>query len=190
MKFFKQLKMSYLVYSLILIAGGLCFLICPKISAAAICTVWGVFLMILGVLKIAGYFTKDLYGLAFQFDLAGGILDIILSAVLIFASSMVMKITAIVIGVSIIINSVMKIQTAFEAKRFGMRYWWGLLILAVLCGGIGVFVLCFPFQTAEFFVRFVGISIIVTSVLNIYTVLTTFKESKPFIETEYRNLDD
>ena len=75
-------KTGYIVLSLTLCALGLLLMLRPELSVALIGVIVGCVLVAFGVVKLIGYFSKDLYRLAFQFDLAFGILLLALGAAL------------------------------------------------------------------------------------------------------------
>ena len=60
-----------------LIAVGAMLLIKPDISINIICKVTGIVLIGYGIVKFAGYAAKDIFQLAFQFDLALGIVSVV-----------------------------------------------------------------------------------------------------------------
>ena len=78
MKRLRAVKTSYCILSSCIAALGLIFLIWPQLSLSVMCRISGCVLLAGGITKVVSYFTKDLYQLAFQFDLAYGILLIVL----------------------------------------------------------------------------------------------------------------
>lgn len=63
--------------------GWSAVLFSPIKAINVLCKIFGVVLILLGAVKILGYFTKDIFQLAFQFDFALGIISAILGIVLI-----------------------------------------------------------------------------------------------------------
>ena len=80
----KAEKRAYIILSAIqLILGG--YLIArPMQSFSIACYVIGTVLVVYGIIKLIGYFTKDMYQLAFQFDFAMGILSAVVGCLLLF----------------------------------------------------------------------------------------------------------
>ena len=71
----KQLKLAkngYIIMSVLFMVLGACLIIWPDCSMAVFCTAVGIMLIVYGLIKILGYFSRDIYCLAFQFDLAFG----------------------------------------------------------------------------------------------------------------------
>ena len=75
-----HVKNAYTVMTICLIALGAALLFMPQLGLKTMCMLYGVFLIIYGVTKLSGYFAKDLFQLAFQFDLALGIVSIVLGS--------------------------------------------------------------------------------------------------------------
>ena len=82
MRFVKTVKTVFTAVSVVLIAAGAALLVWPDASASLICGAMGVVAILAGAVRLAGYFSNDLYRLAFQFDLAVGVLSILLGGIL------------------------------------------------------------------------------------------------------------
>ena len=75
-------KISYIVTSVAFCVLGVLLIVLRNWSVAFIGVVTGIMLIAFGIVKLLGYFSKDLYRLAFQFDLAFGILLIVLGGII------------------------------------------------------------------------------------------------------------
>ena len=87
-------------------------LFAPQLGLRTLCVVYGVFLIVYGVTKLSGYFAKDLFQLAFQFDLALGIVSIVLGIIIIEKSEYIIEILSTAIGIFMLVDAALKIQTA------------------------------------------------------------------------------
>ena len=85
-------KIGYLILSAALCVLGVVLIAMPELSAQWLCRFAGGLMLVFGTIKIIGYFSRDLYRLAFQHDLAMGILQLVLGCVLIFRASPVINI--------------------------------------------------------------------------------------------------
>ena len=101
----------------------------------------GVSLLIYGVIKIIGYFSADLFCLAFRYDLAFGILLLVIGAVVLVKLSVVNVWLPTGIGWLALLDSVTKIQMSQEAKKFGLEQWGMILTTAIICGTLSVFLI-------------------------------------------------
>lgn len=60
MDLIKKAKHAYITISVIMLVLGLVLLIWPKMSLSVLCYLIGAMLIIGGVVKLVGYFSKDL----------------------------------------------------------------------------------------------------------------------------------
>ena len=74
LKQLKLVKNIYIIMSLLFCVLGIFLMARPKSSVKMLCVLMGIMLILYGAIKISGYFTRDAFCLAFQFDLAFGIL--------------------------------------------------------------------------------------------------------------------
>ena len=131
MKSLKAIKNSYSILTICLILVGAVLLIWPHMALGAICKMCGIFLIIFGLVKLTGYFSKDIFQLAFQYDLGLGIASIIFGLIMVIRSWATIQLFSICIGIFLLIDAALKMQTAFESKKFGFRYWWVTLLIAI-----------------------------------------------------------
>ena len=138
------------------------------------------FLIIYGVTKLSGYFAKDLFQLAFQFDLALGIVSIVLGIIIIKKTEYIIEILSTAIGIFMLVDGAFKIQTAVEAKRFGIENWWLILVMSFAVTFVGILLFATPFETAGMIVRLIGLNLSLDGILNLFVVRNT-------VETIRRN---
>ena len=75
-------RLGYILISIALCVLGIVSIAVPTLSAVRICRISGVLMILFGIIKILGYCSRDLYRLAFQHDLASGILLLALGTVM------------------------------------------------------------------------------------------------------------
>ena len=175
-----RVKNAYTVMTICLIALGAALLFAPQLGLRTLCVVYGVFLIVYGVTKLSGYFAKDLFQLAFQFDLALGIVSIVLGIIIIKKTEYIIEILSTAIGIFMLVDGAFKIQTAVEAKRFGIERWWLILVMSFVVAFVGILLLVTPFETAGMIVRLIGLNLSLDGILNLFVVRNT-------VETIRRN---
>lgn len=168
-------KTGYIAVSLIYCILGLILVIHPDFSARLVGIVCGVCLIIFGAVKILGYCSKDLFRLAFQFDLAAGIMLIALGIIVMIKPDDIMNLLCMVLGISVLMEGLFKIQVAMDSKRFGIRRWWLIMAAAILSGVTGVLLVFRPDESMTFLLILLGLSLLCSGILNLITVLTAVK---------------
>ncbi len=174
-KALRTAKIGYIIISAILCALGILLIAKPDMSLSLIGVIVGIVLIVFGVIKLIGYFSKDLYRLAFQFDLAFGILLIALSVVILIRPENMMSFLCIVLGIAILADGLFKIQTALDARRFGLRTWWLILSLAIIAGVIGAVLVFRPTESARIVTMLLGMSLLAEGILNLCVALCAVK---------------
>ena len=168
-------KAGSLILSLLLCALGLLLMLKPDLSAVAIGIIVGCVLIAFGVVKLIGYYSKDLYRLAFQFDLAFGLFLLVLGLVVLLRPQLAMSTLCVILGVEIVADCLFRIQTALDAKRFGLGSWWLILLLAVLAGAGGVLMVMSPMSGALTLTVLLGVSLLAQGILNLGVTLCAIK---------------
>lgn len=171
----KLAKYGYIFISVIIALFAIFIIINPDISLDILTLIAGIILILFGIVKIIGYFSKDLYRLAFQFDLAIGIAIILVGITLIIKPSMILHFISSLIGIFVMIDSLLKIQIALDAKEFGIERWVNILIIALISALFGYLLLFKLNESLIFAVRLLGVALLFDSILNLLTILMTVK---------------
>ena len=95
----KVAKTGYVIMSLAFCLIGILFMTRPEASAVLIGRALGIAMIVFGVIKMIGYFSKDLFRLAFQYDLEIGILILLLGIIAVTETIDVMNFIFIAVGV-------------------------------------------------------------------------------------------
>lgn len=133
---------------------------------------------VFGVIKIIGYFSRDLYRLAFQYDLAFGILLLALGIVMILHYRGVILFFNTIFGILVLADGLFKIQLSLDAKVFGIQKWWLIFILAIAAGILGMLLLIHPVENGIFLMKLSGIALLFEGALSMCVVLCAVKVTK------------
>lgn len=171
----KIAKAGYLAISAALLFLGVLLIAWPGFSVAAVGRCCGVGMLVFGVIKLVGYFSKDLFRLAFENDLASGILMLALGGSLLLHAEASMTFFCTVFGILILTDGLFKVQIAVEAKPFGIRLWWLILLTAVLTALFGALLILRPSESLRLMTVVLGAALIWDGVLNVSTMLTAVK---------------
>ena len=79
------------------------------------------------------------------------------------------------VGIVILIDGALKLQTAVDARKFGIEKWWLILIIALLVSIVGIILMVPPFAAQTMAAWVIGINLVLDGVLNICVVLSTVK---------------
>lgn len=186
-------KIGYIMISVLLCVMGIVLIAVPDFSVTLLCKLSGGIMMLFGLVKIIGYCSKDLYRLAFQFDLAFGILLMALGIILIIRTDAMVNLICIVMGICVLADALLKIQISIDSKDFGIQKWWLILTMATLTGVAGFLLVFRPSESIKIIMILFGIALITEGVLNLITILTAVKiirhQLPEVIDAEYCEIE-
>ena len=168
-------KTGYIVMSLVFCAAGIACIAHPGLSAAVIGRVLGAAMILFGAVKLVGYCSRDLYRLAFQYDLGFGLLLIALGALVLLRPAGVLDFLFTALGIAVLTDGLYKVQIAVDAKRFGIPTWWLTLALAVAAGLIGLALVFRPWDSARLLTILLGAALLAEGILNLCVAVCTVK---------------
>ena len=168
-------KVGYIVMSALFCVLGAVLLIRPDVSVRWNGRLRGIGMQILGAVKLVGYFSRDLFRLAFQYDLAFGLLLMALGTVTLCHPGDAMSFLCVMFGIPVLADGLFKIQIALDSRRFGIRTWWLVMVLAALTCVIGVLLVFRPWDGAQVLTMLMGISLLLDGILNLSVALCTVK---------------
>ena len=125
-------KTGYIVISALFCVLGVVLFVMAERCVPWIGRALGIGMVVCGAVKLGGYFSRDLFRLAFQYDLAFGILLAAVGVITLCHPGEAMTFLCVMFGIPVLADGLFKIQVAVDAKRFGIGQWWLVLLLAVL----------------------------------------------------------
>lgn len=138
LKRLKFARFGYILISVLFYITGLYCILSHRLVSEKSAIISGIILIAYGIIKITGYVSKDLYSLAFQYDFACGTLLIVLGLIVLFVYAKFFKYLSPGLGVLILLDSLLSIQTSIDARKFGIRQWQVILAASLVAGTFGV----------------------------------------------------
>lgn len=168
-------KTGYIVISALFCVLGVVLFVMAERCVPWIGRALGIGMVVCGAVKLGGYFSRDLFRLAFQYDLAFGILLAAVGVITLCHPGEAMTFLCVMFGIPVLADGLFKIQVAVDAKRFGIGQWWLVLLLAVLTGVIGLLLVLRPTEGAQALVMLMGASLFLDGALNLTVALCAVK---------------
>lgn len=168
-------KIINILMSVCFCVFGIVILAMPEISETVVYLVIGILLILLGVFKLIGYFSKDLFRLAFQYDLQLGVVLVLLGIAVLIKSEHVFDFICVVFGISIFIDGLFKISIAIQSGKFGIKPWLVILLVSIATCIYGALLIFFPSESVKFLTIHLGISLIWEGILNFVVIMFTVK---------------
>lgn len=131
-----------------------------------------------GIVRVIGYFSKDFYCLAFQYDLAVGILLVALGVMMALQTHETDMMT-LTFGLLVLIDGLLRIQLARDGKEFGLTTWKIILALAIAASFFGFLMIVTikaPSGVRHF--QFIA-ALLADGVMNHFIMITAVKPMRP-----------
>ena len=128
----KEVRVIHVISCLLFVLAAVFLLAWPEIGSAIRRYLIGGCFVLFGLARLLGYFSNDLYRLAFQYDLGLGGFCTVFGVLSIISPDNIQMALPYTIGIYVLIDSLLKLQTAFDARAFGMKHWIALMISAIL----------------------------------------------------------
>lgn len=174
----KAFNIGYYIISAALCALGLFLIISPMAMAAFIGVIFGILMIISGMLKLGSYFSKKTVLSVFQSDLALGIILLALGVVILTNPESLMSFICITMGIFLLTDGIFKVQTAFDTRRLGIGKWQIILILAIITIIFGLVLMFRPGYGTDLLMTILGVSLLSEGILNFITAIFASKAAK------------
>lgn len=174
-KMIRTAKIGCIIIACALCLLGVLMIVFPERLASVLSMVCGVLMLLFGIMRLIGYFSKDLYRLAFQFDLTSGVLAIVLGVELLARPGSVITLLCVAIGFFIVTEGLFKVQTALQARQFGISSWWLMMFFAVLCAVCGFLLMLHPGEGSTVLTILIGVTLLSEGLLSLCTMLAAVK---------------
>lgn len=171
----KVAKTGYLVISALLILAGVGLAFFSDTFYPIFGVLLGVLFLVFGIVKLAGFFSKDPYQLVFESDLVFGILYLIFGLLLLLRTERMMALFGLFFGLMLLADGLTRVRIALDARPFGIRAWWLILISAIATAILGLVLLFHPGEGTRVLTQLLGVTLIVDGIMNISTILTAVK---------------
>ena len=191
LKSFKNTKTGGIIFAVVMIIAGVLLAIFPIVASDIFVTVFGIGMLVWGIVKIIVFLTNRRNSLM-AFDFGSGILFALFGLILLLNPKGMTSFALMMVGVSVLIDGIFKIQSGFAARRSGVSGWRYAMIPAVLSAIGGVLIIFNPFGAVKLLVRVIGIVVIISGISNLASALciSDVPPSEIDIEASVRDEND
>ena len=175
----KSAKIMHLCSAVIFLVAGLLLALVPDFEDSGTFrnVLVGVASIIIGATGIYGYFSNDMYRLAFQQDFALGIFNVLFGILLIINPVQLSVLLPTAVSILTLLDGGNKSQMALEGKNFGISKWYWVLISAVLEIAAGLVLILLAYHELD--VRaWMGVAMGLVGIVNFWTTMYTVRVRK------------
>lgn len=166
----KEMKWNMLMSAALYIVLGLILLIFPATTARTICYMVAGIAIVIGLVNLVVYFTRNITRNYYRNDFVMGLLLMFLGIFVIYKVDLVIALVPFIIGLCIIVSGLFKLQGALDVQRMGGN---AVLILgvAVVNVVIGILMMINPFESALLLYRLLGAGLLFSGMTDLASTL-------------------
>lgn len=181
----KNFKTAFIILSVVFIAAGLFLILNPQISEKVIGIIVGAIFIVYGLTKLIGFiFNIGIQSESF-FNFISALLNVGVGMFVIWNHGKVLSVTAVIIGIIVCFESIMRIMTSFDVKKTGYEKWHYSLTGGIISLAVSALIILNPFKSALAVYVILGIALLVNGIfrlLNVFTISRIIEILEP-VET-------
>lgn len=164
--FVKRYSKNSIAISILVIILSLFLIINPDESLRFVVQLFGIILILNGIVHFITYFVASRKLDSFSFELIQGVISLMAGIILFVNPLLVNSILTFIIGAFIIIESIIKFQIAFNIRNLTSK-WKIALLLSILLFLIGLLITFNPFGTIITIARLCGIFLFISGIISL-----------------------
>lgn len=176
-KFLKRSSWTDIVISIIFVLFGVLLIAKPNETLDAISIILGVIFIAMGVLKLVEYYTSEDRE---DYLLTIALITVIFGVIILFATSTILSLFRIILGIWIIATGIMDLQTVLAWKQIKSPYWTISLMLAILMMFAGIIILI----NHNILLTTMGIIIVIYGILDIIDRLIFMRKIDDYVKND------
>ena len=167
---FREMKWSMLLSAALYMVLGLILVIFPATTARTICYMIAGIAIVIGLVNLVVYFTRNITRNYYRNDFVTGLLMVILGFFVIYQADLIIALVPFIIGLCIIISGLFKLQGALDVQRMGGN---SVVILgiAVVNVVVGILMVINPFESAILLYRLLGVGLLFSGLTDMASTL-------------------
>ena len=167
-KYIRKLGRNSIIMSIILLVFGLFMFIKPISTINALMMIFGILLVIDGLVHLVSYFSiKNEYRF-FSSELAQAIIYIILGFLLVCNYNTISSFLPIILGIWIVVDSIFKLQIALNIRDIYDSHWGILLAMSIINALLGAIILINPFESLALLTMCCGAILMIVELISIF----------------------
>ncbi|MDL2325320.1 DUF308 domain-containing protein, partial [Ruminococcaceae bacterium OttesenSCG-928-A16] len=131
----------------------------------------GGFAIVMGLVRIASFFVRDVTERILHGDFATGIVMVAIGIFLFTNPDFLWRLLPIIIGFTILFDSIIKLQNSFAMRQMEFPAWWVYSVVSVITAVLGILLIVGVFGD-NILIYYLGGVLIADGVINIVVVLT------------------
>jgi uncharacterized membrane protein HdeD (DUF308 family) len=174
LEYAKKCEKSMLISTVITLILGIVLIIEPTGSIKMLTSIIAIMCMLMGGFQVIDYLRKPREEKMMSLSLILGVILLSIGLFLFINADALIKFITVIIGCTLCLKSLFKLQFAFNLN--GISGKWKYNLIAGLVGmSLGLLLIINPFESAELFLRIMGIVIVIGSIAELIETAMVMK---------------
>ncbi len=167
----KKIKWSSIASAVVYIIAGIALLLYPGQISDMFCDLFGIALIVYGIINIVVYFLIDIKESLFRNDFSSGIIKILLGVMVIYHKATFQTMIPFLLGIAVVASGFSKLQDGVDAHRIGFSGGWQFVVLAAISIVCGILIMSGVFREESLMLQVAGASILYSGLSDLYATL-------------------
>lgn len=163
---------------------GIVLVVWPETSAITICYAVGAVLVVLGLTYIISYFVQNHHGFIGTSTLSHGLLLFVIGLVVLLRVRDVLQALPFLFGILLLVDSVFKVQAAFDLRHMCSRYWQVPLGIGLATAILGAVLIWNPFKAVAALNIFIGVCLLLDVACNCASSILVARGTRAYHRTQ------
>lgn len=173
----KKYKRNSIIISTLMIILALCLIFMPFVTSITFTWLFGIFIIIDGLIHVFSYFKTDKDNRLMNFEFGEGLLEVVAGLFIIFDSVYLVIFLPFIIGAWIIIKSILRMQMALNLKNEKQKDWSLIFIFSIVSLILGILIILDPIiGFFEITLPVIGTCIAIYEIINIIESVYVLKK--------------
>lgn len=159
----KKTAWSSAIESLAIIIFGILLVVWPDVTITILANILGAFFIVSGIYKIINYFVVKGQKDFFNNSLLSGVVSVLVGIAAIVIGDDIANVFRIIIGIWLIYEALVRMNTAIKLNAAGVKSWSYILIISLIMLVLGIFI---TFNTGAV-IQIIGWVMIITGIVGI-----------------------
>lgn len=176
---FRQIKLGFIVSSLVELLLGLVLLLAPNTSSRVLCTLVGMGVLVYGLFNVFSFVLERNNG-SYTFELLIGIVASAFGLFSLINPGFLMSFLFLVLGLVVLVGSICSIRRALNLKSFGFHQWWMPMASACITFVIALTIIFYPALYGAMLMMVIGAMLVVEAVNDLFSIyrLSKFTQNR------------
>jgi uncharacterized membrane protein HdeD (DUF308 family) len=177
-----KVKWSSIASAAVYIIAGIASLLYPGQISAMFCDLFGIALIVYGIINIVVYFLIDIRESLFRNDFSSGIIKILLGVMVIYHKEIFREMIPFLLGIAVISSGFSKLQDGVDSARIGFPSGWQFVIMAAISIICGVVLMAGFIKEESMLLQVAGAALLYSGITDLYATLFLTNKINKFLK--------